>query len=161
MLTLWNEARTSDGGRPQPQAHRLILEAPGDEERKGRGEHLRERYIESVAAHDLEEEAVPTLVGWIRERPRAHHPLDAWMRALRAASGGTRGGAAKAAPAVATSPSASATADGRRDGAGASRPLGSTTQTASLPRADTRSAQSRRPSACRAAPSRTGSPHSG
>lgn len=83
VLTLWNEARTSDGGRPQPQAHRLILEAPGDEERKGRGEHLRERYIESVAAHDLEEEAVPTLVGWIRERALAARNRDGRRRVAR------------------------------------------------------------------------------
>ena len=41
---------------------------------------------ERVAAIDLETKAVPTLVGWIRERLReAHKPMDAWVPALRPA----------------------------------------------------------------------------
>ena len=40
---------------------------------------------ERVAAIDLETKAVPTLVGWIRERLEAHKPMDAWVPALRPA----------------------------------------------------------------------------
>ena len=39
-------------------------------------------YVEKVARVDLDAEAVPTLVGWIRERVETQEPLDAWVRAL-------------------------------------------------------------------------------
>ena len=83
VLSLWLEALECDGGGPEPQAHRLILE-----ELQGRGLYgrtLRWRYVESVAAVDLDAEAVPTLVTWINESLDAGEAMDAWVRALRPA----------------------------------------------------------------------------
>ena len=48
-----------------------------------RGGRLRWRYVQNVAAVDLEAEAVPTLVVWINESLDAGEGLDARVRALR------------------------------------------------------------------------------
>ena len=55
--------------------------------RSGAGveEWHRGMYVEKVARVALDAEAVPTLVGWIRERVQAEKPMDAWVRALGAA----------------------------------------------------------------------------
>ena len=54
MLALWNQALATDGGGPEPQAHRLVLDAVRGEEAREAGEHLRGLYVEGVAAVDLE-----------------------------------------------------------------------------------------------------------
>ena len=91
VLSLWREALESDGGAPEPEAHRLILKklqgeghAPGE---YVPGRHLRWRYVENVAAVDLEAEAVPKLVVWINESLDAGDGMAAWVRALRPACG--------------------------------------------------------------------------
>ena len=82
VLELWQTALETDGGGPEPRAHRLVLDSMP---RRG-GPHVRdwlpEMYVEKVARVDLDAEAVPTLVGWIRERVETEEPLDAWVRAL-------------------------------------------------------------------------------
>ena len=82
MLALWGEAVESDGGGSEPRAHRLVLDAmkPDDELR-------REQSVEDVARVDLDPEAVPALVGWIRERVETGKSVDAWVRALRPGCG--------------------------------------------------------------------------
>ena len=91
VLSLWREALESDGGAPEPEAHRLILKklqgeghAPGDYVPL---RHLRWRYVENVAAVDHEAEAVPTLVVWINESLNAGDGMAVWVRALRPACG--------------------------------------------------------------------------
>ena len=89
VLSLWEEALASDGGGPEPRAHRLILDQLHSE---GGGDDLpwvplRRRYIERVAAVDLDSAAVPTLVAWINERLDAGEVPAAWVRALRRAYG--------------------------------------------------------------------------
>ena len=79
VLELWQAALETDGGGPEPRAHRLVLDAVKEE----REEQLRGEYVERVARVDLDAEAVPTLVRWIRERLEAGEPTEAWMRALR------------------------------------------------------------------------------
>ena len=95
VLALWHEALATDGGGPEPQAHRLILEALRNKEGDRGDDDLRKRlqwhYVESVAAVDLEAEAVPTLVGWISESLGAGKAMDRWGRALRPACGGRSG----------------------------------------------------------------------
>ena len=83
VLALWAEALATDGGGPAPRAHRLVLEEIGRREDEG----LRDRYVETVAAVDLDASAVPTLVGWICDRVEAGEPMDVWVRALRGACG--------------------------------------------------------------------------
>ena len=85
VLELWQTALETDGGGPEPRAHRLVLEAV----KEGKEERLRGEYVERVARVDLDTEAVPTLVRWVRERLEAGEPTEAWMRALRQAC--TRG----------------------------------------------------------------------
>ena len=85
VLELWQTALETDGGGPEARAHRLVFDAMP---RRG-GPHVRDwlpgMYVEKVARVDLDAEAVPTLVGWIRERVQAGEPMDAWVRALGAA----------------------------------------------------------------------------
>ena len=85
VLALWAEALATDGGAPEPRAHRLVLEAVNAEQDLWGDERLRDHYVKRVAAVDLDEAAVPTLIGWIDERLEAGKPTDAWVRALRAA----------------------------------------------------------------------------
>ena len=86
VLELWDEALATDGGAPEPRAHRLVLDAQGYVwSNVWSDERLRELYVERVAAVDLDGAAVPTLVGWIDERLEAGKPMEAWVRALRAA----------------------------------------------------------------------------
>ena len=98
-LSLWLEALECDGGGPEPRAHRLILEAL-----QGDGVHqsafLRWQYVESVAAVDLDAEAVPTLVGWVNESLEAGEAMDAWVRALRPACKDMSGTSWQLLPAV-------------------------------------------------------------
>ena len=81
VLELWHTALETDGGGPEPRAHRLVLEAVNI----GKEEWLRGEYVERVARVDLDPVAVPTLTRWIRERLEAGEPMEAWMRALRRA----------------------------------------------------------------------------
>ena len=83
VLALWAEALETDGGGPAPKAHQLVLEEIGRREDEG----LRDRYVETVAAVDLDASAVPTLVGWICDRVEAGEPMDVWVRALRGVCG--------------------------------------------------------------------------
>ena len=82
VLELWPEALQTDGGGAEPRAHRLLLDAMVRKSGARREERLRPRYVEKVARVDLDTEAVPTLVRWIRERVQAGEPVDAWVRAL-------------------------------------------------------------------------------
>ena len=87
VLALWADALETDGGGPEPRAHRLLLDALEREQRDH--DRLRDRYVENVARVDLDTEAVPALVGWIRDRLRGGEPMEPWVRALRAACGPT------------------------------------------------------------------------
>ena len=89
VLALWSEALASDGGGPEPRAHRLVLNTLEEVGRGGVEDRLRGCYVESVAAVDLDAEAVPALLGWIRDRLDGDESMEAWVRALRAACGGT------------------------------------------------------------------------
>ena len=82
VLELWHEAFETDGGGPEPRAHRLLLEAMSRGDGEGEDERLRRMYVEKVAAVDLDAEAVPVLVRWFRERLKAGEPMDAWVSAL-------------------------------------------------------------------------------
>ena len=82
VLELWQEALETDGGGPEPRAHRLVLDAMRRAKGEGEDERFRQMYVEKVAAIDLDTEAVPTLVRWIRERMQADKPLDRWVQAL-------------------------------------------------------------------------------
>ena len=101
VLALWREALSTDGGEPEPRAHRLILEALQREDDGRNGvwwKHLQQLYIDGVAAVDLDAVAVPTLLGWIGESLEKDAAMDVWVRALRPALGGepgwdTQGGA--------------------------------------------------------------------
>lgn len=73
VLELWQTAIETDGGGPEPRAHRLVLEAVKEE-------RLREEHVERV---DLDHEAVPTLTRWFRERLEAGKPTEVWIHALR------------------------------------------------------------------------------
>ena len=87
VLTLWPDALETDGGGPEPRAQRLLLDAL--EREQGDQDRLRDRYVENVARVDLDAEAVPVLMGWIRDRLRGGEPMEPWVRALRAACGPT------------------------------------------------------------------------
>ena len=87
VLALWSEALATDGGGPEPRAHRLVLNTLEEVGRGGVEDRRCGCYVESVAAVDLDAEAVPTLLGWIRDRLDGDEPMEAWMRALRAAYG--------------------------------------------------------------------------
>ena len=101
VLAQWTEALVTDGGGPEPRAHRLVLDAIAREQDSGTDERLRERYVERVAAVDLEAEAVPTLVNWIRDRLQSGESMDRWLRALSSACGKTwTRGAMSGAPAL-------------------------------------------------------------
>ena len=89
VLALWREALATDGGGPEPRAHRLVLNTLEEVGRGGVEDRRREAYVESVAAVDLDAEAVPTLLGWIRDRHDGDEAMDAWVRVLRTACGGT------------------------------------------------------------------------
>ena len=78
VMDLWERALETDAGGPEPRAHRLLLNVL--EELKDK--RLREQYVERVARVDLDEDAVPTLMGWIRHRLSTGEPLAAWVRAL-------------------------------------------------------------------------------
>ena len=101
VLSLWREALSTDGGGPEPRAHRLILDALQRREDGPSGDwwkRLQWRYVENVAAVDLDAAAVPTLVGWIGEALEEDKAMDVWVQALRPAVGGelgwdTQGGA--------------------------------------------------------------------
>ena len=82
VLELWPEALETDGGGPEPRAHRLVLDAMVRNKGEGEDERLRRIYVGKVAAVDLDAEAVPTLVRWIRDGMQADKPMDAWVRAL-------------------------------------------------------------------------------
>ena len=86
VLELWSTALATDGGGPEPRAHRLVLDAIPPMEPHP---HVRDwrpgMYVEKVTRVDLDAEAVPTLVGWIRNRLRAGGLLDEWVDALGAA----------------------------------------------------------------------------
>ena len=85
VLELWDEALETDGGGPEPRAHRLVIETEAPEHDVWSDDELRELYVEQVAAVDLDAAAVPTLMRWIEERLEAGRPMEAWVRALRAA----------------------------------------------------------------------------
>ena len=89
VLSLWREALASDGGGPEPDTHRIILDklqGAGSGPVDGvQGSRLRWRYVEGVAAVDLDAEAAPTLVAWINTALDAGERMDAWTRALRPA----------------------------------------------------------------------------
>ena len=94
VLSLWREALSTDGGGPEPRAHRLILEALQREEDDRKGvlwKHLQQLYVDGVAAVELDAAAVPTLVGWIGESLEEDNAMDSWVRALRPALGGEPG----------------------------------------------------------------------
>ena len=82
VLELWPEALKTDGGGSEPRAHRLLLGAMGAKDGVPVREWLRDVYVENVARVDLDAEAVPTVVRWIRERVEAGEPVDAWVRAI-------------------------------------------------------------------------------
>ena len=82
VLELWQQARETDGGGPEPRAHRLVLEAMAGHKAEWEKEQLRRMYVEKVARVDLDAEAVPTLVRWIQDTMQAGEPMDAWVRAL-------------------------------------------------------------------------------
>ena len=85
VLQLWQTALETDGGGPEPRAHRLLFDAMPCRGGPQMRDWLPEMYVEKVARVDLDAEAVPTLVGWIRESAQAGEPMDAWVRALGAA----------------------------------------------------------------------------
>ena len=87
VMDLWSEALKTDGGGPEPRAHHLLLDAMSREPGPEEAELLRECYVERVAAVDLEAEAVPMLVRWIRDKIQVGKPIDAWIRALKPACG--------------------------------------------------------------------------
>ena len=100
VLELWPEALKTDGGGPESRAHRLLLGAMDGKDGAQAEESLRESYVENVARVDLDAEAVPTLVHWVRERVQAGEPVDAWVRALKHGFRGfPRGGVSSGAPA--------------------------------------------------------------
>ena len=82
VLALWREALETDGGGAEPRAHRLVLAALADRASTQVRDWVPGMYVEKVARVDLDAEAVPTLVGWIRERVLSAEPMDAWVRAL-------------------------------------------------------------------------------
>ena len=82
VLELWKEALATDGGGAEPGAHRLVLDAMGPKDNL-----LREYYVEHVARVDLDAEAVPKLIGWIRESLEAGESMNTWVRAMRPACG--------------------------------------------------------------------------
>ena len=71
VITLWREALHTDGGGVENQAHRIVLDAIDEEWDENVREDLRNAYVEGVASIDLDAEAVPTLMRWIRERLKA------------------------------------------------------------------------------------------
>ena len=85
VLELWDEALETDGGGPEPRAHRLVLKTEGPKCDVWSDDELRELYVEQVAAVDLDAAAVPTLMRWIEERLEAGKPMEEWVRALRSA----------------------------------------------------------------------------
>lgn len=89
LLNLWKRAHDTDGGVPDPVSHALlirVLRSAEEEETRDRAvDALRDRYVERVAAVDLDAEAVPMLIEWITQRLEGGVPLDAWLRALRGA----------------------------------------------------------------------------
>ena len=89
LFKLWKQAHQTDGGVPDPVSHTLLIRAlktAEEEESRDRAvDALRDRYVERVAAVDLNAEAVPMLIEWITQRLERSVPLDAWLRALRGA----------------------------------------------------------------------------
>ena len=81
VLELWPEALATDGGGPEPRAHRLVLDAMADP--REHDERLRDRYLKRVARVDLDAEAVPTLVEWLRDRLRDGKPSPEWTDTLQ------------------------------------------------------------------------------
>ena len=61
------------------------------EEREGVESALRARYVETVAAIDLDAEAAPSIARWLGERIEAATPVDGWVEALRGSMGGRWG----------------------------------------------------------------------
>jgi len=92
VLEFWQEALATDGGGPEPRAHRLVLKAIDGATSEHNKAQLRERYVERVAALDLDQEAVPALVRWIAERLETEEPIDAWIDTLEARYDGRRPG---------------------------------------------------------------------
>ena len=102
VIALWREAVNTDGGGPEGQAHRIVLDTIDEGCDEGQREDLRNDYVLRVAGIDLDTQAVPKLVSWISERLEANNAMDAWVRALRPACGRCRrdtgdGGCASAA----------------------------------------------------------------
>ena len=92
LLALWPTARTTDGGDPAPEAHRLLLRALGEaaaprneEGTPWRRDRDRAHYLEYVAAHDLHPEAVPMLIDWLRYALESERPTQVWVRSVRRA----------------------------------------------------------------------------
>ena len=89
LFKLWKQAYETDGGAPDPVSHALLIRAlrtaEEEETMDGAVDALRDRYVERVAAVDLDAEAVPMLIEWITQRLERGVPLDAWLRALRGA----------------------------------------------------------------------------
>ena len=98
VFALWEEAVATDGGEPEPRAHRVVLDAVAREEGSKENEHLRERYVTHVAAVDLEAEAAPRLAVWFRDRLQAGKPVETWVQALRPAYGSWARSAMHGAP---------------------------------------------------------------
>ena len=92
VLALWGEGLATDGGGPEPRAHRLVLDLLAEQEqREVDGERVRALYIEAVAAIDLDAEAAPQIAQWLRERFESGEPVKAWVELLRDAFGGAWG----------------------------------------------------------------------
>ena len=84
-LALWAEALATDGGGPEPRAHRLVLDLLAEQrQREVDGERHRALYIEAVAAVDLDAQAAPQIAQWLRERLESDEPVEAWIALLRA-----------------------------------------------------------------------------
>ena len=84
VFSLWREAARTDGGEPAARAHELLLEQI-EACRPAEHEDLRERYVEQVAATDLDAGAVPALVRWLRAAHASGNDVERWTSVLREA----------------------------------------------------------------------------
>ena len=92
VLALWAEALATDGGGPEPRAHRLVLDALAQEAHRDEDAgRLRARYIEAVAAIDLDAHAAAQIAQWLGERLESGEPIETWIGLLRDAVGGAWG----------------------------------------------------------------------
>ena len=92
LIDLWKRAHRTDGGSPDPFAHTLLIQALRTAEEGDITDRvndaLRDRYVERVAAVDLDVEAVSMVIGWITARLESGKAIDPWMRVLRSACAG-------------------------------------------------------------------------